>query len=181
MPMREHLLSLSWKQYALIVAGLAVVGVGVSFFVGARNETFKTAPVTRGPITQEVLANGSVESPTTASLHFKGSGQLTALNVAAGDTVQAGTVLARQDTGILEAQLQQAIAAQAAQEAQLAVVEEGTRPEEIAVTQAQLENDKQALVRAQAGVVNAIQSAYTASDDAVHNKLVALYNNPRSS
>ncbi|MGB9753044.1 efflux RND transporter periplasmic adaptor subunit [Roseiflexus castenholzii] len=80
-----------------------------------------------------------------------------------GSEVRAGQDLAQIDTALLEAQLEQAKAAVAAAEANLAHIRAGTRSEEIAIAEAQV---KQAEAAA-AGAVQAYEHA------------LAILNNPR--
>jgi len=157
--------------YIALAAGV-VLGAGWYFF-SSRQPSYLMVAVVRGPITQEVLASGNVESPTSADLHFKNPGQLVALNVAVGQKVAAGDVLARQDTSVLQAQLAQAKAAVATAQANLASLQEGTRPEQLAVTQAAVSSDGTALL-------NALTSAFTAADSAVQNDADPLFSSPHS-
>lgn len=149
--------------------------------LSSRTPSYKLATVERGEIIQESLASGNVESPTTADLHFASAGTLVALSARTGQQVKAGAILAKQDTSVLEAQLAQALSQVAAQQAQLQSLLDGTRPEAIAVTQAQVSADQVALSRAQATEADALRSAYTAADSALQNALDPLFNNPHSS
>jgi HlyD family secretion protein len=175
-----------WKwvmkhPYIYSIAAVAVVlGVAGYAYVMLKPVTYTTAPVTRGPITQEVTANGAIAAPSTIDLQFQSSGKLTYVGVASGDKVQAGEVLARQDSSVLAAQLQQASAAVDAAQAQLQQLQEGTRPEQIAVTETQLANDQTALTQSRQAVINALQDAYTTADDAVHNKADQFIASPLS-
>src|ERR1700690_3831124 len=170
------------KKY-LIVGAIVLVLLaagGYYWFRSSSAPSYTTAMVRRGAITQEVLASGNVASPTTIDLQFQNSGKLTFVGVQIGDSVKAGEVIARQDTSVLNAQLQQAQSAVSAQMASLTSLQQGTRPEQIAVTQSQVTSDEIALTQTDQSMINAIQSAYTASDDAVHNKIDQFVNNPRS-
>ena len=162
---------------AVIAIAIAIAGF---FILHSRSQSYQTATVSRGPISQEVLASGNVASPDTINLQFQGSGRLVYLPVKVGDHVAAGTTLAQLDTSVAEAQLDQAQAAVAAQQAQLGSLQDGTRPEQLAVTQSQVDSDKTSLAQANQSIVNALQNAYTQSDDAVHNKVDQFFSNPRS-
>ena len=167
------------KLYLVGAVALILIGGGAYYwFRIASAPAYATATVQRGSILQEVLASGNVEAPTTINLQFQNGGKLVAIGVQTGDTVTAGETLARQDSAVLGAQLQQAQAAVAGQEAELEVLVRGTRPEQIAVTQSQIASDQAALAQASQSVVNAIQTAYTQSYDAVHNKADQFFNSP---
>ena len=163
-----------------VVLAVLLAG-GYFWFRAGHPPTYVTTPVVRGPLVQQVLASGNVAAPTTIDLQFQVSGRLTMLGVQVGDHVRAGGALARLDTSVLDAQLQQAQAQVAAAQAGLATLQQGTRPEQVAVAQSQVASDETALAQANQSVINAIQSAYTAADDAVHNKLDQFITNPRSS
>lgn len=163
-----------------VIILVALVGGGFYWFRAAHPPSYTTVGVTRGPITQQVLASGNVAAPTTINLQFQGSGRLTLVGVQVGDRVKAGGVVARLDTSVLAAQLAQAQAAVAAAQANLSTLELGTRPEQLAVAESQVTSDQTALAQANQSVSNAIQSAYTAADDAVHNKVDQFISNPRT-
>lgn len=167
--------------YLYSIVGLVILlAAGGYAYAMLKPVSYVTAAVTRGPITQEVTANGSIAAPSTIELQFQNSGKLTYVGVASGDKAQAGEVLARQDSSVLSAQLQQANAAVDAAQAQLDQLTQGTRPEQIAVTQTQLASDEAAALQAQQAVMNAIRDAYTASDDAIHNKADQFIASPLS-
>lgn len=168
------------KKYLPLIPAVVVVVVITTLFVRSQRTTFITSAVTRGAITQEVLASGNVAAQSTISLQFQTIGTVRAIKVSTGDSVSAGTELAQLDSGVLSAQLAQAQAAVQTQQAQLATLVQGTRPEQLAVTDAQIAADTSAVVQAERALLNAIQSAYTQADDAVTNKTDPLLNNPHS-
>lgn len=165
---------------AIPIAAIALI-LGVHYYLANRPVSYTTATVTRGPIVQESYATGNVESPTTASLHFGSGGKLVSLSARVGKQVQTGAILAKQDTAVLEAQLAQALSQVAAQQAQLQTILDGTRPEQIAVTEAQVAADEVTLSRTQASEADAIRSAFTAADSVLQNTLDPLFSSSHSS
>jgi multidrug efflux pump subunit AcrA (membrane-fusion protein) len=95
-----------------------------------------------------VSATGEVVPTRWAQLSFKIGGRLDELAVQEGDRIEVGYVLARLETGDLERQVEQAQAALAVSQANLAQVKAGARPEEIASAQ-------ETLAAAHAGVSTA--------------------------
>lgn len=173
-------MTLRMKEY--VVGGttaLLVLAATIYVALHGAQPAYTLAEVQQGPLVQEVFASGSVAAPTTVDLQFQTAGTLASVGVAVGDRVAAGQVLARQDDAVLQAALAQAKATAAAQEAQLESLKLGTRPEQIAVTQAQVASDQTALAQANQSVLNALRNAYTQADDAVHNKVDVFFNNPR--
>ena len=88
--------------------------------------------------TDDVLAVGYVEGEYVR-LAPVGSAELVEVAVRQGDRVTAGQPVARQERTDAEIALAEAEAARAEAEAELANLREGSRPEEIAVTEAALE------------------------------------------
>lgn len=169
------------KWYIASVLGLVVVIAAAYYIWGIRGPAYTTITVQRSAIIQEVSATGIVATPSTIRLQFQENGKLAALNVEAGSVVLAGKILARLDTSVLSAQLKQAQAALSAQKAQLLTLNEGTRSEQLAVTQSQIDADKVVLVQAKQRIVDAVKNAYTISDDAVAHSVDHLFNNQNSS
>ena len=107
------------------VLPLAVVVAGGTWFVsrsdadGVTTTIERTEEATSGPIDQVVSASGTVEAADIEQLGFSAAGTVTAVNVAAGDEVTAGDVLATMDSPELEADVSQAEASVADAEARL--------------------------------------------------------------
>ena len=85
-----------------------------------------------------VSASGSVEPQARVSLSFEVPGWVVEVPVTVGEPVKAGEVLARLDSTSLALQVQQAQAALASAEAQLAQLRAGPQPEEVAAAEANL-------------------------------------------
>jgi len=86
----------------------------------AATATQQLVTVTRGPIGSAVTAEGTIAAAQTDNLNFGSSGQVTAVNVKAGDKVTAGQVLATIDSASLASQLSTAQANLANAQAKLA-------------------------------------------------------------
>ena len=157
-----------------------IISAGYFWFRSSSTPSYSTATVQKGSLSQEVSASGNIASANMINLQFQNNGKLTFIGVRVGDKVKAKEVIARQDSSVLNAQLEQSQAMVRVQMAELASLEQGTRPEQIAVTQAQVKSDLTALSQADQSVINAIKSAYTISNDAVHNKIDQFISNSRS-
>lgn len=160
----------------------AIVGIGVISYVSisSRSPDYITASVVRSDLIQEVLASGNVASPKNIELQFQNGGKITGVYVQSGHTVEAGQPLVSLDTSVLDAQRDQALSVLAAQKAQLATILEGTRPEQLAVTQAQIASDQIALAQAEQSVMDALQNAYSVSDSVVKNTIDQFFSNPQT-
>jgi HlyD family secretion protein len=125
------------------VAVVAVIlGIALLWTRQARSseeEEVRSAVVERGTMLVAVSASGSVEPEAQVSLEFEQpSGRVAEVRVGVGDAVAAGDVLAQLDTRRLALQVEQAQAALASAEAQLAQLQDGARPEEVAAAEANL-------------------------------------------
>lgn len=102
---------------------------------------------------QALVASGSIEGEEVTIVSEFG-GQIVELPVAEGDEVEAGQVLVRLDTSLLQAQVAQAQAAVAAAEANLDNVKAGAHPAEILAAQAALGRAMAERDAAERGVAN---------------------------
>jgi multidrug efflux pump subunit AcrA (membrane-fusion protein) len=99
LPARVLLMGLA---LALVVGGGYVMSVGNPLSRGQAPPTYQTAAVSPGTLTLTVSVTGPVTNPQSVPLSFKSSGTLTEVDVSVGQGVQAGQVVARQDTADLE-------------------------------------------------------------------------------
>lgn len=166
--------------------GIAVVAVVAASIIAGFYFTRpkRTAPETfaakRGTIVREVSVTGNIKPAESVDLAFEKSGRVAQVNVSVGDRVNIGGILAVLDQNELSAQLLQAKANIQAQQAKLDELKRGTRPEEIRIGEVKAENARIAMEDANKGVVDAIQDAYTKSDDAVRNRADQFISNGRS-
>jgi HlyD family secretion protein len=146
----------SAPRYVAIAAAVALLaGGGYAGYERfwpqqAAAATITTADVQVGTITATVSATGNLATPVQSELSFKSAGRLTELLVNPGDLVEAGQPLARIDTADLQAAQAQAQASYDSAVANLRLVQAGSRPEEIAAAQAQVEAARVTLAQAQA-------------------------------
>ncbi len=172
------------KKQKLLVGVAAALMILISLGVAAKfrqHPAYETVRVARGNVVQQVSTTGSVTPVKEVDLGFARAGTVTRLYKDVGMTVREGELIASLDTSELDAQLAQAEASLASQQANLESLQQGTRPEEIAVDEAKVQSAQVTLTESQKSVVNAIQGAYTSTDDAVRNDLDQIFANPRSS
>lgn len=119
------------KRWLKWIALLAVLGAGGGAWLvlsaPAKDEVPRTVPVARGSIEKTVLASGIIQASSLVSVGADVSGRIQSLNVALGDEVEAGDVIAvidslNQENAVkaAEASLANVEAQQAMQEASLA-------------------------------------------------------------
>lgn len=158
-----------WKY--LVGFAIIIVG-GTVFYFGNKLDTSNTLTISPRDFKEQVSVSGTVVAAQDVDLGFAASGRISGIYAKVGQYVGVGALLAETENGDLVAVLTQKQAALTQAEANLAVLKAGTRPEEVAVSSVAVDNAKSALI-------TAIQSAYTSSDDAVHNRTDTFFSNPR--
>ncbi len=153
--------------------GILIVIAVYFIFFGRGAKTLQTITIQEGTIAQTVVVTGQVTAAKAVSLSFEQTGRVAAIYVKEGDRVAAGSPLVAQSGTELQAQLDQAKANLLAAQANLAILKAGATPQDIAVAEAQVGTAETALVAA-------VQNAYAASDDAVHNQTDPIFTNPRT-
>jgi len=128
----------------LAVVILAAAG-GVAFWrlrpgQGGPEEPVRSASVERGEMVVAVTASGRILPEARVGLMFETPGRVVEVFVEEGDEVEEGDVLARLDTNQLAVQIEQAQAALASAEAQLAELLATPRPKEIEQAEANLQS-----------------------------------------
>jgi multidrug efflux pump subunit AcrA (membrane-fusion protein) len=164
----------------IIYIGIAIIIVIVAgyFIYQSKQPHYSFATVERGPIVQQVLSTGNVQSPTTIDLSFQNSGKLIALNASVGQKVDAGDILAKQDTTVLQAQLAQAQANVSGQTAKLSQLQTGATTQTIAVSRTALDAAQQSLANAHSGIPSVLADAYAKANDAVRTQLADFFSTP---
>ena len=151
------------RQLVLVVAILLLFVLAV--YLGSQSrrgasagpETAASAPapalvpVTRGDVTQTILAPGQLVGTREVILSPKVGGRLANLLMAKGEQVKTGQVLAHFDTLDLEAQIAQAQATLRINQARLEQLKAGVEPADLIAAQAAVETARQNLATVQAG------------------------------
>ncbi len=178
MPFVQKLLT----PYAAVAATaiLSAGAVGVFYASVNRQPAGSYVSAHTGPIVEEVDTTGTVKAAENVDLAFQVGGKIANAGPHVGTHVGAGATLATLTHSDQAASVEQARAALQVQEANLASLEAGDRPEDLAVSQAAVNGAQSALAQAQQSVIQAAQDAYEKADDAIHNKVDQFFNNPRS-
>jgi macrolide-specific efflux system membrane fusion protein len=87
-----------WRYalFALLLTGLAA-GVKLYFFPANKAPAFVTATAALGDLEQSVLATGTLQAFKQVSVGAQASGQIKSLNVALGDSIKKGQLIAEID------------------------------------------------------------------------------------
>jgi|CXWL01.1.fsa_nt_gi HlyD family secretion protein len=165
--------SLSVSAWRYVLGAVVFFSIAGYFFLGQGTSLGATLTITPSDFREQVSVSGTVIASRTVDLGFAANGRISSAGVSVGQHIEAGTILAEIENGDLSATLAQKQSALAEARANLAALIVGTRPEEIAVAAT-------TVASASAALVHAVQSAYTSSDDAVHNRVDPFFINPRT-
>lgn len=165
--------SVAFPRWRSVLGVLVILVIGGYFYLGQGTSSGATFTISPGDFRKQVSVSGTIIAAQNVELGFATNGRIALTYARVGQRVAAGTILAETENGDLVATLSQKRAALAQARANLASLQAGTRPEELAIASA-------SVASAAAALVDALRSAYTASDDAVHNKLDAFFTNPRT-
>jgi multidrug efflux pump subunit AcrA (membrane-fusion protein) len=161
----------SRKLFTLLLV-LAVAGLGYASYlaVGAPSTpkaVSTTATVSKGSVLSSVTATGNASAATQLSLNFQASGTITEVDVAVGQHVNAGQVLAKVDNATQQVSLQSAQASLAAAQAKLMTDEQVETPQQRAVDQLSGQSAQLSVATATMNVTN---SQASAAQDATTNQ-----------
>jgi HlyD family secretion protein len=143
-PVQAFVLKHKWK---LIIATAIIVPIVWGYLAVTKEPEpeYITAKVMRGTLVQTVEAVGTVTSERDLNLQFPISGVVAEVLVNEGDSVEAEMKLASLRAGDLQANVNSAYASLQAAQADLQELKEGTRPEDIAIAEAEVENKRATL------------------------------------
>ncbi|MFA5997431.1 MAG: HlyD family efflux transporter periplasmic adaptor subunit [Candidatus Paceibacterota bacterium] len=167
---------MKFSKKQLIWAGVIITIVAIIVLINSSKKPAanpNTTTVKRGDITQEVSVTGRVIPTSAVDLAFEKAGRVTAVNVAVGNHINIGSILAEVESSAARGSLAQA-------EARLAELTRGSRPEELAVKKAQLATSVQNLNNAYSGISDILNDAYAKADDALHTKTTGIFNGYQS-
>jgi RND family efflux transporter MFP subunit len=180
--MRKASATKNGKRMIITIVVLAFAGVFVWWYVSRdTGPSYETDTVTRGELREEVDVTGTVAPAEDVVLSFEQGGKVSYVPVSVGSYVYAGQPIAYLSNDDMEAQLKGAEARRDAALADLAKLEEGTRPEELDVYEAQVTQAKRSVSQAEDSVYTVISDAFTRADGAVRGNTDQLFSNPRSS
>ena len=150
----------------LLAAFAAVISVGSA--QKNNKSVYDYYKVARGTILEQVSATGSIKPDASIDYSFETNGKIESIPVKAGDKVTVGTVLASLDdhdilnqvalaqAGVdaAEGVISQSEAQLMAQQAKLREIQAGDRPEDLELTQTQINSAKKAVASAQTNLDN---------------------------
>ncbi len=168
-------LTLYLVSAAIMIASVAAAFYSVSI---SKKPVLASVAVSRADVTRLVNVTGEVKADVDVDLAFERGGSVSRVAAKVGDKVLAGQIVVSLGAADVAAQLTQAEAAQAAAEARLASVKRGARNEDVAVQDAGVRAAQGSVTESRTGLVDKLQSAFAAADDAVRGKADQLFTEP---
>ena len=155
------------KVISLVSLIAIIVAIVVAVKVGSNGALETISPV-EADLVRTVKIAGKVTPKQSVELGFEISGTIASINKEVGQIVRRGDTLARIDTSTISTEILKARAELTLAQANL------DKLDGAGVYEAEIENAKRSLIQT-------IIDAYTASEDAVHNKTDKIFLDPHSS
>jgi multidrug efflux pump subunit AcrA (membrane-fusion protein) len=139
----------SFIRRPFVYVPIVVVIILIIFVVVFRGSStkYETTIAKRGNFKLEVSASGRVVAKDRADLGFEQNGKISAIYAKVGDSVKIGSPIASIENADLKAELAQKSANLAKEQAKLASLLQGTRPEQLVI-------DKQTIATTDTAVTN---------------------------
>ncbi len=144
------------------------------YFLSGKSDRFETIAVQKKNISEKIVATGNVSAQQNVLLAFSTTGTVTSVPTKVGDHINSGEILGSLDSSALNAELEGARADVVAEQANLATMMKGSRPEEVVIYQQQADS-------ANSAYQTALKNAFLQSQDAVRNKSDNIFRDPQGS
>jgi len=167
-----------WLSIFIAIVILGVLGVIIS--KNSSSTQIETVTAKIQTVTEVVSSTGNVKPLSNVDLSFEKGGRVSYIPVSVGEKVYTGETLVSVGNADLVASVEQANAGLKIAQASLETLRKGATPEEIALSESQVEKAKNDLIQAKQGLINSIQDAYAKADDSIRNKIDVMFTNPRS-
>lgn len=162
------------KAHKILSAIILLVIAFVAYKVfGSGSAAHETYAVKVGEVTQKVIVNGKTKPVNSVDLAFEVNGTVKSSSVKIGSRVVAGQAIVSLDQSTAYADLLQAQANLASEQARLDEIKKGTRPEEIVIAETQVVNAEITFNDAKRNFIDKV-------NDIVNNKIDQLFSNPHT-
>jgi len=164
------------KNPITIVIIASIIGLsigGYAYFNSSKKQNNDGTLVGRMNLTEEVTATGKIKPAENVDLAFERGGKINSVYAKTGDHVEAGKVLVSTESADYSAQLLQAQAALSAQQAKLAELKRGSRPEELQIQESTVTSAGLAKSEAESNIETVKNKSAASLDDAYNNLLTS--------
>lgn len=170
------------KKKPKVFIPLVIVIIAL-IFIGHKNNqetNFGLYTVSSQEFIQEVTVTGKVTPAQKVDMSFEVSGKIKNIKAIVGTQVKAGEVLAELSNLDYIASVNKNQATYLSEQAKLANLQNGSRPEELRIAISNVETAQQNLEQSKSDVVEGIKDAFATVDDAVKNKVDTVFRYPQS-
>jgi HlyD family secretion protein len=157
-----------------------LVVVGGLFYARDRSAPPIEYRAERGPFERTVSVSGAVIAQSEVELGFAQGGRVERVRAVVGELVREGALIAELENDDIHALIAQRNAALLVEEAVLRSLEDGARPEAVAVSESAVRTAEIARDQAVQSIIEKIQDAFRVADDAVRVKADTFILNPRT-
>ncbi len=124
---------------------IAVIIIAVMVF-GGSSDVVETVTMSRSTLKQQVSASGKVVAQLSSELGFEQGGRISRVVTPVGTVVSKGSLIASIENGDAQAEVLQKRAALSKEESRLISLENGTRPEQLAIDEQTYKDARNALI-----------------------------------
>ncbi len=168
------------KPRVFITAIILIIAIIFFAMPSAGSADYALEDAKMGDFIQEVAVTGKVTPAEKVDLGFEVGGRVSSVKVKVGDVVKKGTVLASISNADYLASLQKSQATYQSEQARLRELENGARPEELAIANSDLQVATQNVEQAKLQLVEEIKDTYSKADEAIKNKADQVFRYPRT-
>ncbi len=170
------------KKKPRVWVSAVVLVIILLFFAmpSAGADSYEIMTVAPREFVQEVAVTGKVTPAEKVDLGFEVGGRVSGITVKVGQKVKKGTRLASISNTDYYASLQKSRATYQSEQARLQELQRGSRPEEVAIANSDLQVAVQNVDQAKLQLIEEIKDSYAKADDAVKNKADKVFRYPRS-
>ena len=180
--MKTYFFKLSKVKRWFLIGSLIIAVLAIYFlFFRGNGDGYDLATVTRQNLVEDVAITGNVKAAESVNLSFERAGRVSAVHADAGVRVAAGQIIAALNATDEILALQQAEANLAVEEATLAELKRGSRPEDVVIAQTKVINTEKSLTDSRQSLRDYLNDAYTKSNNAIGVYTDQFFSNPKTS
>jgi len=168
------------KWWSVLIVAVVLLVVYFVFFRDSGVSMPETLSVSKRNLTEIVSVTGKVNPVSDVNLTFEKSGRVSYIAVSVGDRVYKGQYLASVSNADLVSSVEQAKASVKIAEANLASLNKGSTPEQVALDEVKVQKAQADLAEVKNTLINSLNDSYTKVDDSIRNKTDVVLSDPRS-
>lgn len=164
------------KNPIVIVVAASIIALSIgayAYFGNSKKQNNDGLTVQKMNLSEEVTATGKIKPAENVDLAFERGGKISGVYAKVGDHVEANKVLISTESSDYSAQVAQAQALLSAQEAKLAELKRGSRPEELQIQESAVTSAGLSKSEAEQNIETVKNKAAASLDDIYNNLLTS--------